>query len=214
MIRIKFPRRKTEKINKEFQSEILNGIRRLNILLNDFIENNLEKEKLDDVINSEKKADRLKEEYIELLFRKKYALPFIVSDRYNLINLLDTIMNKGEIVARMLKAFPYRMLKNIKDEFNLLNQALIKIIETLIDSTTLIETDFENTREKIYEIEAIRREAHGLKFKILTKLYEKLEEDNRMVFFIELISLTYDIISRAEEIGDFLRGLIIKYPSK
>ena len=74
-------------INKEFQEEIRNGAERLYNYMTDFIDNRLDNidEKFHKIIMQEKLCDRIKESYIEGLFKDKRALPFLVEDRYKII---------------------------------------------------------------------------------------------------------------------------------
>ena len=104
---MKFVRKKKtdiDEINKEFQEEIRNGAEKLFSYMTDFIDNHLEKveEKFQEIIICEKKCDRLKEKYIEVLFKDKRALPFLVEDRYKIISMVDKINGKNEFIARFL----------------------------------------------------------------------------------------------------------------
>lgn len=57
-----------EDLNRRILDETLIGTKTLNKLVNDYIDGNLNKEDLDEVTDSEQRADRLKEKYIKLLF--------------------------------------------------------------------------------------------------------------------------------------------------
>jgi hypothetical protein len=76
-----------------------------------------------------------------------------------------------------------------------------------------METSFSGANEITYDIEQLRRNAHDLKFKMLDTIFSKKDEPLRVNLTWKIISLLYDIISAAEEISDFLRELIIKYPN-
>ena len=115
-----------KEIYNEFQMEILKGITKLNELLDKFMDNKLDKVELDEVIKCEKHADRLKEKYIEFLFKKKRLLPFLMEDRYKIVISLDRIMNQGELIARTLKIYPFKFNQNIKKEFKDLNFLFLK----------------------------------------------------------------------------------------
>ena len=65
-----------------------------------------------------------------------------------------------------------------------------------------------------FEIEKSKREAHDLKFKMLDTIFQKSKQPLRVNLTWKIITLIYDAISAAEEISDFLRGLVIKYPSR
>ncbi|MHA1269180.1 MAG: DUF47 domain-containing protein [Candidatus Helarchaeota archaeon] len=206
-------KRKLHDVFKEYQTVITNGLKELNILIGDFINNKLDKEKLKNIINFEKKADRLKEEYIELLYKKRRALPFLVEDRYNIIRSLDKVMNIGELIARTLQIYPFNIDPDIKDNFDKLNESFINTMDALIKASSLIETDFDATRDQISLIASLRRKAHDLKFQILSDSYKEIKNALEIKLFDDIISLVYETISKAEEISDFLYGLIVKYPS-
>ncbi|TFF85569.1 MAG: DUF47 family protein [Promethearchaeota archaeon] len=209
-------KRKLEDIKEEFHKEFTNATKTINRLINEFLEGKLNKGELQEVINSEKKCDRLKEEYIEQLFKKKRALPFIVEDRYEMILKLDVVIDSIEIVARYLGIYPFAMIEEIKKDFSTLNKLLLDTIIALIECSRLIETDFKQARDKTMEIEDLRRDAFNLKFELLEHLFEleKEKDPKRILLTTELIKQMYSVIGRSEELADYLEGLIIKYPNK
>ena len=74
---------------------------------------------------------------------------------------------------------------------------------------------FKTAYQKSFEIENLKRSAREIKFKILKVIYEKPEEKSLRVYLTSKIFIKlFDMIVRAEEISDFLRSLIVKYPSK
>ena len=95
-----------------------------------------------------------------------------------------------------------------------LNKYYLEIVNQLLNCTLLMETSFSGAFELTFEIEKWRRLAHDLKFDLLEKIFLKTKEPLRVNLTWKLIGLFYDVISWAEEISDYLRGLIIKYPGK
>lgn len=209
-------KRKLEDVKDDFLKEFTNATKTLNRLINEFLEGKLNKGELQEVINSEKKCDRLKEEYIEQLFKKKRALPFIVEDRYKMILKLDAVIDSIEIVARYLGIYPFAMIKEINKDFSTLNKLLLDTAIALIECSRLIETDFNQARDKTMEIEDLRRDAFNLKFDLLENLFglEKEKDPKKIFLTSELITQMYSVIGRSEELADYLEGLIIKYPNK
>ncbi len=206
---------KLEKINSEFQAEIRNGAEKLFDYMTDFIESQVDKAKFQEVVAIEKNCDRLKEQYIELLFKNKRALPFLVEDRYKIVRSLDKILNKSEFIARLMQVFPFELFDDIKSDIQELNILYLEAINQLLNCTMLMETDFEAAYSLTFEVEKLRRKAHDLKFKILDVLFNKhKDEPLRVDLTWHLIRLFYDGISWTEEISDYLRSLIIKYPSR
>lgn len=207
-----------DEINKEFQEEIRNAAERLYNYMTDFIDNRLENvdDRFQEIIVCEKSCDRLKEKYIEVLFKDKRALPFLVEDRYKIITSLDKIVNQSEFIARFIQALPpeFEIFKDIKEGMHELNKLFLEIVNQLLNCTLLMEISFSGAYEITFEIEKWRRQAHNLKFNLLEKIFQKTDEPLRVSLTWKLISLIYDIISWTEEISDYLRGLIIKYPSR
>jgi len=205
-------------INKQFQEEIRNGAESLYNYMADFIDNRLDKidEKFHEIIMQEKHCDRIKENYIEVLFKDKRALPFLVEDRYKIITSLDKILNMSEFIARYIQVLPpqFKFFEEIREDMHKLNKLCLETVNQLLNCTLLMETSFSGAYEITFEIEKWRRQAHDLKFNLLYTIFQKTEDPLRVNLTWKIISLIYDIISWAEEISDYLRGLIIKYPSR
>ncbi len=215
-MKLKKERENISQINKEFQEEIRNGAERLFNYMSDFIENRLDKvgEKFQEIILCEKHCDRIKEKYIEVLFKDKRALPFLIEDRYKIITSLDNIMDMSEIIARYIQVFPFEFYEDIRDEMNQLNKLYLETVNQLLNCTLLMETSFSGAYEITFEVEKWKRQAFDLKFKILHIIFQKKDEPLRISLTWKIVTLIFDVISGAEEISDFLRGLIIKYPGK
>lgn len=211
---LKDKKNELDEINKEFLAETLNGSALLHKALSTFIEGKLSKESLDGVTQSERKCDELKEKFTQVLFKDKRALPFLVEDRYNILMMIDTVNDKMEFFARYLKVNPFKLYEDIKDEFRELCNACTQSVEELINCAILIETNFDGAYEVTFRIEDLKRKARTAKFDLLEKLYQM--EDNPLKVYLtsKLVTYIYEIASWAEETSDYLRGLIIKYPSR
>jgi predicted phosphate transport protein (TIGR00153 family) len=171
-------------------------------------------EKFQEIIQCEKRCDRLKEKYIEILFKDKRALPFLVEDRYKIVTSLDKILNRFEYLARYIQVYPFVIYPELRKDLNILNKMSFESVNQLLNCSLLMETSFEGAYELTFEVEKIRREAHDLKFRMFDNIFKKKDEPLRVNLTWKIISLLYEVISWAEQITDFLRGLIIKYPSR
>jgi predicted phosphate transport protein (TIGR00153 family) len=211
---LKEKKNELDEINKEFLAETLNSSALLHEALSTFTNDKLKKETLQGVIKAEKKCDEIKDEYTKVLFRDKRALPFLVEDRYNILMMIDTVNDKMEFFARFLEVYPFKLYKEIKAEFTKLYSACSQAVEELVNCAILIETDFDGAFKKTFEIEEKKREARTAKFNLLGKLYKMTDDPTKVYLTSKLVTYIYDIVSWAEETSDYLRGLIIKYPSK
>jgi uncharacterized protein Yka (UPF0111/DUF47 family) len=195
-----------DEVNREFLSQSLNNIITLHELVNLFINKKLNKKDLEKVIQGEKKCDRIKEKYVQVLFRDKRALPFLVEDRYNILMMLDETNDKIEFFARFFAVFPF-------DLYDLIGFT-VETVEELLNCATLIETDFKDAYDKTFEIEAVRRKARKAKFDLLDVVFKKTDNPTKIYLTSKLVTYIYEIAAWAEEVSDYLRGLIIKYPSR
>jgi predicted phosphate transport protein (TIGR00153 family) len=207
---------KLEDINQEFQEEIRNSAEKLYFYLSDYIDDKIveSKNKFQEIIEGETRCDELKENYIRLLFKERRALPFLVEDRYTIIILFDKIMNKLELIARYMQINPFKLDLEIKEDMKEYIKLYYNTVIQLLNLSLLMEKNFRGAYEITFEIERLRLEAHNLKFKILESIFKKTDEPLKVNLTWKLISLIYDVISYAEEISDFLRGLIMKYPRR
>ena len=198
-----------------FHTEVLRGADLLHKSINDLIKGKLDPAKLDEVIESEHIADGEKEAYINILYQDRRALPFLVEDRYRLIKYIDMVSDDSEELARGLKVFPFELYDDIKDSMQQLNNIYDKTVEKLVEMISSMETNFNAAYDKSFEIENLKREARGVKYDILDVIYQKSEARSLQIYLTSKICIKlFDMIKRAEEISDFLRSLIVKYPSK
>lgn len=199
----------------EFNTEVLNGSLLLHDCINDLVSGKLDKKKVDKVLQCERNADRAKEKYINMLYKDKRALPFLLEDRYRLIKYLDIVSDSSEELALGLKVYPFDLFDDIKADIKTLNGLYQETIDTLVDMVNLMETDFKTAYQKSFHIETLKRSARKAKYKILEVIYQKPQEKSLRVYLTSKICIKiFDMIMRAEEISDFLRSLIVKYPSK
>jgi len=211
---LKEKKNELDEVNKEFLAETLNGSAFLHEALSTFVDGKLKKEALEGVIKVEKRCDVLKEKYVQVLYRDKKALPFLVEDRYNILMMIDSVNDKMEFFSRFLGVYPFKLYNEIKDEFKGLYSACSRAVEVLVDCTILMETDFDEAYKKTFEIEERKREARTAKFNLLGKLYKMTDNPTKVYLTSKLVTYMYEIVSWVEETSDYLRGLIIKYPSK
>ncbi|MFX1455058.1 MAG: DUF47 family protein [Promethearchaeota archaeon] len=200
---------------EQFYSEVMKGADLLHDCINDLIKGKKSDSKLNEVIVAEHTADEAKEYYINILYKDRRALPFLVEDRYRLIKYLDIVSDDSEELARGLIVYPFDLYDDIKKDMQTLNDLYEQTIKLLIEMITLMETDFNTAYQKSFEMEKLKRKSRDAKFRILDEVYQKSEAKSLQVYLTSKICIKiYDMIKRAEEISDFLRSLIVKYPSK
>ncbi|MBY9007478.1 MAG: DUF47 family protein [Candidatus Lokiarchaeota archaeon] len=205
--------RKIDDVSKNYYIELLKGAKLIHQICIDFTKKTIKKKDLDAVIECESKCDRIKEEYIEILFKNKRALPFLVEDRYKIIGFVDQVLGRIEYFSRFLKIYPFALDNNIKNQFKDLSDINLKVIEIMVETLNLIENNFDDAYKMTFTIQSMRRDAREIRFEILGIIYKN--DDAKKVFLTsQLVNNLYHIIGIVEDIADYLRGLIIKYPSR
>ena len=203
------------KIGKEFYNEVLHGVNLLHECIKECITTNkCDEKKAAEVIQIEHIGDRVKDRYIETLYKDKRALPFLVEDRYRIVKYLDGISDTTEDVAYMLKIYPFEIYDDIKNDLHILNDTFKETVGVLIEAVNLMETDFKTAFQKSFNIETLKRKGRDYKYKILEVLYTKQDRSLQIYMTSKLCIKLFGMIEKAEEISDFLRSLIVKYPSK
>ena len=96
-------------VSEKYQTELLKCIKNLHESVSTLIASKINQTKLDEVIACEQACDQLKEEYIEIIYKQKRALPFLIEDRYKIITNLDDIADKSEGLARHMKIYPFEI---------------------------------------------------------------------------------------------------------
>jgi uncharacterized protein Yka (UPF0111/DUF47 family) len=109
---------------------------------------------------------------------------------------------------------PFEVYDDIKGDFKQLTDLCCQTVENLIDCMELIEKSFDEAYEKTFEVQSLRRKARTINFNLLEIIFKKTDNSTRIYLISKLIRGIYDIIAWAEDLADYLRGLIIKYPSK
>ena len=201
-------------VSEEYQRELLKCMEALHESIDTLIEKKISQTKLDEVIACEHACDQLKEQYIEIIYKQKRALPFLIEDRYKIINSLDDIADKSEGLARHMKIYPFEIYEDIKEEMTHLNNLTLESIKNLIECVKLMETNFSTAYTNTLKSEEFKREARNSKYKLLEIIYKKKDDALKSVITAGLVSKLFDVVAMAEEFSDYLRGLIIKYPSK
>ena len=205
--------RNIDEVSKDYYEELLKGVQLMHKLCLAFTKNKLNKNELDQVIECESRGDRIKEESIEILFKSKRALPFLVEDRYKMIRYVDQVLGGIEYFSRFLKIYPFDLDKDLSKDFKTLSDICLKIIETMVETLHLVENNFDEAFKKTFEIQLLRRDGRKIRFDLLEIIYKK-QDANKIYLTSQLVDNLYHVIGIVEDIADYLRGLIIKYPSR
>ncbi len=161
-------------------------------------------------IQLEKEHDRMREQIIERIFSRE-TMVFSREDRLNLVDELDDIVDKAEIVVRKLSAFEVSLpdelgekvrqialnLRTLGDEMNALIHAVLE--------------NFEDGKPHIITIQDVRRIIRELHWELMQDIYS-LNSDFKTFYYLEtLVKAMCNVADETEELSDKIYGLICKY---
>lgn len=177
-----------------------------------YVENNesTKLEMIQKTIQLEKKHDRLREEITDRIFSKE-TMVFSREDRLNLVDDLDDIVDKAELVARKLKLVNNPLLEDFKEGFTTIGKDLQAIGAEMHLLVTAILKDFSKGKDHITKITDIRRNIRELHWGLLEQTYTIKTEFQTFYFYNKLIKAMCHLADEVEEVADELYALICKY---
>lgn len=163
-----------------------------------------------ETIIKEKEQDRLREKITVRIFSKE-TMVFSREDRLGLIDDLDDIVDKAEIVVRKLKLHSIPLNPELKKGFVNISIALAKIgieMDALVQS---VLRDFEKGKDHIKNITDIRREIREIHWELLENTYRIKDDYLSFHYFHNLIKAMCTCADEVEEVSDEIYTLICKY---
>lgn len=207
-------KRKLEDIMKEYNGLLVQGITVFNDAINVLCDNKHKEydEKVKEIIDIERKSDRLKEELTEKFIRRE-TMAFSRGDRIHLIEEIDITLDNIEYCARTIQTH-----KNIIEDyspvathFKRFAKDLTEMIKTLSSAIDIAENDLLKTIEGTKLVEDLRRQARNQSFQMMADIINgKIDNPQKMLLYTETEYLLH-ILDRAEVTSDFLRRIAIKY---
>ncbi len=168
--------------------------------------------KVAEIIQDEKKADRLKDELVQL-FMERETMAFSRSDRLELLEVMDTVFDKIEYCVRMVEAHPMDPYTREPAAKHLqqFSHDIEEIVKALVGAVNMAEDDLQKTIEATRLIEELRRHARDHSFNVIEDILQGDYTDLEKMLLSTTTEYMIDIMDTAEEAGDFLRKIAIKY---
>jgi predicted phosphate transport protein (TIGR00153 family) len=162
-----------------------------------------------EIITLEREADKVKEELFEKIFSKRAYLPQQTQERHELVVHMDSVIDAAETAVRMMLVG--RKYKPPEEIRKIAKKCWI-CTDHLQDSIKYLFTDFEKAVDHTHKIDKVREEARDLSFSLLEKLFNNDKFTPKEVSLFRAISERILLVAiRAEETGDFIRTLAVKY---
>jgi predicted phosphate transport protein (TIGR00153 family) len=162
-----------------------------------------------EIIGLEREADTVKEELYDKIFSKRAYLPKQTQERYELVQHMDNVVDATEEAVRMmLVGRDYEPPDEIAD---IAKKSWI-CTDLLQDAVKYLFTDFQKSVEYTMKIDRVREEARDLHFELLEKLFNDKKYKAKEVSLFRAVSDRLILVAvRAEDTGDFIRTIAVKY---
>lgn len=162
-----------------------------------------------EIIELEREMDEVKEDLVENILTKSAFLPQQALERHTLIKALDKIIDAAENAIRVI-------LKGSKmhppPEIRELGKMVWKCTDLIQDAIKFLFVDFSKAIEITRKLDGAREEARDIQFELLGKLYNIDDfRPNEIVLFQTVSERMVAVAQKAEDAGDYVRELAMKY---
>jgi uncharacterized protein Yka (UPF0111/DUF47 family) len=170
-----------------------------------------EEELAERVLALESKADRSEEKIDEQL--RGTALPVTSSERYSLVEKMDDIADRSEIVVRKLRLIEEPLKLEIKEKLCEMGHNCLEATEAITNSIKLLGSDFDSALEEAQKVRPIRKKNRNVEFETLRVIMKYKMKAPTFVILHDVIKLLGRLGDLANEIAHTIISLIIKYRS-
>jgi len=164
------------------------------------------------VVSLEAKADEVR----RLAEKKLYTgvlIPFGREDKYALMEAIDDIADKAEIIVRLAEIEKPEIPAPLKADIKILSNQVELSSQVLKEAVEYLNTDINKAIKTASKVELVREKVRNLEFEILKKLLASKKKNLDILLLKELISLTGQVADKAEEAADRVISLAVKYQS-
>lgn len=162
----------------------------------------------DEIIEIERKADDTKDALINSVFAKHAYLPQQTQERYDLITMMDHVIDAAEEGARSILA---GCGKNPPKEIVTISEKCWNCTDMLQDAIKYIFTDFEESIKYSRKIEDIREEARDARFDLIRKICAGEYGPINAMYYHLVSTEILEVAIRAEETADLIRAIAVRY---
>jgi predicted phosphate transport protein (TIGR00153 family) len=169
------------------------------------------KELQEEIIELEREMDQVKEDLVENVLTKSAFMPQAALERHTLAKALDKVIDATENPIRMMV-----MGGNMKppSEIREIGKKVWKCTDLLQDAVKFLYKDFVKAIEITHEIDILREQTRDLQFELLGNLINDDDFKPREIILFKSVSeRMVDVAQKAEDAGDYIRELAVKYRS-
>lgn len=161
------------------------------------------------VLALESQADRVEEEIDERV--RGTALPVTSSERYSLVEKMDSIADRSEIVVRKLRIIDEPIPLKIKEKLCEMGNYCLEATEVVVKGIEFLRSDFDSALAEAQKVRPLRKQNRIIEFDTLRLLVKTKLKTPTFVILHDVIQLLGRIGDRTNEAAHVIISLIIKY---
>jgi len=162
------------------------------------------------VIDFETKADSSRRSLEKMLYTG-VVLPFGRGAKYELLESVDDVADKAELVARLILIERLKVRQNLRKDLKELSGTVLEVVNNLKEAVLQLDINLDKAVAHATSVELMREKARQIEFKLIEKLFSKMRADINIILLKELISLIAAVADKAEEAADRVVSLAVKY---
>src|SRR3989344_4705229 len=153
------------------------------------------------VIDFETKADSSRRSLEKMLYTG-VVLPFGRGAKYELLESVDDVADKAELVARLILIERLKVRQNLRKDLKELSGTVLEVVNNLKEAVLQLDINLDKAVAHATSVELMREKARQIEFKLIEKLFSKMRADINIILLKELISLIAAVADKAEEAAD------------
>ncbi len=163
------------------------------------------------VIQLENDADSLRRK-LSILIRETLP-PYVGQDRFKLLDLIDDVADRAELLARYLMIYPITVPNSLKGPIKALAAKTLETVKNMFEAERALWVNIDDAFKKSETVEVLREQVRDAQFEVIrTILASKIDVEQKIILK-EIATFLGRISDKAEEIADYISFIGIKYKS-
>ncbi|MCD6483953.1 MAG: DUF47 family protein [Candidatus Odinarchaeota archaeon] len=161
------------------------------------------------VIELEDSADKIRREVTKLI--RELTIPYVGQDRFKLLDLIDDIADRAELLARYLLIYPLPVPNEIIESLKELGNKTLAVVSKMFKAEKALWTDIHKAIEIVEEVQTLREDTRSAQFDLIKIIFQGDIDTETKIMLKEISVFLGRIADKAEEIADYISFIGLKY---
>ncbi len=162
------------------------------------------------IIRVENEIDEIKFKIEERISKGK-RLKYLIEDQVKLLDVLEHIADRTEILARFIHAYMVKIPDEIKGDVIELSGRTLETVKKLYEAIKSVNENLERSYFLASDVEKLKEDAVEIEFKIIKWLSQSSIDVKKIIEIKDIVSLLGRIAEKAEEATNTIKTMSMKY---